>query len=107
MKIESAVWKWLLPLEVEFTFDMPVGAEILTVQTQFARGPAELGVLWARVDPNAPTEPRRFQMVGTGPLELPANASYLGTYQLGGGSFVAHIFEILPGDGKIVLESRE
>jgi pyrimidine operon attenuation protein/uracil phosphoribosyltransferase len=89
-----AVWKFSLPLEVTFELAMPVGAEILTVDTQYAGGRGEQACLWALVDPDAPTEIRHFQMLGTGHREAVGQVAYVGTYMLTGGSFVAHVFEV-------------
>lgn len=80
-------------MEVAFEFAMPKGAELLTVQTQYAGGPGETPALWALVDPDAPRETRRFQLVGTGHREVEEDLTYVGTFQLTGGSFVGHVFE--------------
>ncbi len=78
------------PIEIadDFTVDMPAGAKVLCVQTQ---GSAVM--LWAIVDPGAPTMPRRFALRGTGhPLpDFPGR--YVGTFQMYSGGFVGHLFE--------------
>jgi hypothetical protein len=86
--MSGTIWKWEVPLSsVVFTLEMPVGAEILSVQTQNSGG-----VVWARVDPQAPTARHRFQIAVTGG-DCPDGA-YVGTYQLAAGAFVAHLFEV-------------
>jgi hypothetical protein len=90
---QRAVWKWPIPMEVDFEIVMPKGAELLTVQTQYAGDPGESPGLWALVDPDAPRETRRFQMVGTGHREV-GDLTYVGTFQVTGGSFVGHVFEV-------------
>lgn len=96
--MKRAVWKWEIPLRTVFTLDLPRGAELLTVQTQYAGGPGETPALWALVDPDAPTETRCFQLVGTGHRELGEERRYVGTFQLTGGSLVCHVFETLSVD---------
>jgi hypothetical protein len=92
------VWKYVIDLAAvkagEVSFDMPVGAELLTVQTQAAYAALGHGALWALVDPTAPKETRRFRVVPTGgsPEELTAER-YVGTFQLG--RTVWHVFEHL------------
>lgn len=100
----SAIWKWVLPYEPDFALDLPAGARVLTVQTQFA-GRHEQPVLWAVVDPDAPVAPRRFQLLGTGARELAPGARYVGTLQLTGGTLVLHIFEVTPGEDKPSLRA--
>lgn len=91
---KQAVWKFRIPMEVKFELAMPIGAEILTVDTQYYGRPGEEAVMWALVDPGIRVETRRFQMVGTGARELDGLTEYVGTCQLTGGSLVLHIFEV-------------
>lgn len=67
--------------------EMPQGAEILDAQIQGYAGVQ----LWARVDPEAPTEIRNFRAVGTGWEVSGQGWSYIATVQEG--PFVWHIFE--------------
>ena len=70
---------------------LPEGAEILCVQNQL-----ETPCIWAIVDPEAPIEERRFITLGTGhPVPEGINLKYIGTYQLMGGAFVYHVFEVM------------
>jgi len=84
------IWKYELTLGHPQEIEMPVGAEILTVQSQFENQ----ACLWALVEPaNYPVK-REFEIFGTGVdiYENP-NRKYIGTYQLRGGIFVFHVFE--------------
>lgn len=57
----KTIWKFSLQPTVEHTILMPVGAEILSVQTQ-----RNTACIWALVDPTAEKEKRKFIIVGTG-----------------------------------------
>ncbi len=85
------VFKYTIPVEDYFSLDLPKGAKILTVQEQ--HGEAQV---WALVNPDNPTETRNFRLAGTGhPIEEnPDTLDYIGTFQLAGGSFIGHVFEI-------------
>jgi hypothetical protein len=70
--------------------DMPIGAEILTIQEQ-----NEKPCLWALVDTEAKKENRVFCIHGTGHEISSIKAKkYIGTYQLLDGSAIFHIFEL-------------
>lgn len=87
------VFKYPLSIEDEFTLQLPIGAELLAVQVQIVRG-TETPTLWALVDDSAPSELRTFLLRGTGhPIDASKNIQYVGTFQLGGGAFVGHLFE--------------
>lgn len=86
----KTIWKFGLgPGKSEIY--MPVGAVILSVQTQ-----REEPQVWALVDPsNADNEleVRTLHVVATGELFNDAGLKYLGTFQMAGGSLVFHAFE--------------
>lgn len=85
------IWKFELKTTDNQKIEMPVGAEILTVQTQ-----NETPCLWALVDPNADKETRCFEVFGTGHsvnYDVGVARNYIGTYQLHDGSLVYHFFE--------------
>lgn len=86
------VYKYETPLKDEFSLDLPMGAQILTFQSQ-----RDAPCIWALVDPDAKTLKRRFRLVGTGhPIEQDAGAlRFVGTAQFRGGSLVFHLFEVL------------
>lgn len=73
--------------------EMPVGAQVLCVQVQH-----ETPCIWAIVDTEAATEPRYFEIYGTGNplpdhLDVEYDTKYIGTFQLHEGGFVGHVFE--------------
>ncbi len=98
------IWKYPFEVLDEFTIAMPSHSQILCVQTQ-----REQGCIWAYVDPDEPTEGRRFRLIGTGhPIDdltdyvSPINSKdshgiysdkYVGTFQLQEGYLVFHLFE--------------
>ena len=84
----SAIWKYPLQVTDEQTIDMPSGAEALTVQVQNGTP-----CLWARVDPAAPTTPRKIITHGTGHPVPETTGRYIGTYQIDGGALVFHVFD--------------
>jgi hypothetical protein len=84
-----AVWKFEVPVRDRFEIEMPVGARLLTVQTQNGRPH-----LWALVNPHAETETRVFWVMGTGHQAADLDgAEYVGTFQMLGGQYVWHLFE--------------
>lgn len=87
----KTIWKFELETTDRQKVEMPIGAKILTVQTQ-----NETPCLWALVNPERKERKERyFEVFGTGhkiPLDL--SREYIGTYQLKGGSLVFHVFEI-------------
>ena len=93
MTAKTSVWKFPLTMlsgdEVEVI--MPQGAEILHFDAQ-----SESFNLWARVNPDAMPEPRRFRLAGTG-HSLPTDGlSHVGTIL--SGPFVWHLFELRKRD---------
>lgn len=89
--MEKTIWKFELITTDKQTIEMPIGAEILTVQTQ-----NETPCLWALCDPTVQKEMRSFEVFGTGhPVryDMGVDRAYIGTYQLQGGSLVFHVFE--------------
>lgn len=84
------IFKYELGVTDEQGFYLPVGAKVLSVQTQNG-----IPCMWVLVDETAPTEHRTFLTVGTGqpaPDDL-GRRPYCGTYQLHGGALVFHVFE--------------
>ena len=80
------IWKYELPLEDEFTIDMPAQSKILCVQRQ-----GDAPVIWAIVDTERAQISRKFQIFGTGQsdIEIAEGMKYVGTFQLLG---VWHLF---------------
>ena len=85
------VYKYTIPVEDHFSLDLPAGAKILTVQVQYQEPQ-----IWALVDSGQSNVRRDFRMAGTGHDIKEDNDSltYIGTFQLSGGSFIGHLFEI-------------
>ena len=73
----------------EGSVEMPIGAKILTIQTQNNRP-----YIWALVDIDVECEFRNFAIVGTG-HDFPEadDFTYINTIQ--DGPFVWHIFELI------------
>lgn len=91
--MEKSIFKYNLETTDRQTVLMPKGAEILTIQSQH-----EDAKLWALVDPNAPLEERIIEIFGTGhPVhcDMGVERKYIATYQLSGGNYVFHAFELL------------
>lgn len=81
------IFKYPLP-NMSVTVDMPEGAEIVRLGVQ---GPRSTPTVWALVDDDNPTEPRRFLVVGTG-HPLPRGARYVGSSD--SAPFVWHVVEL-------------
>lgn len=90
--MKQQIWKF--PVEPQKAkFEMPKGAEILTVQTQ-----NETPCIWALVNPENEKETRYFEIFGTGhnvPVDMGIERKYINTFQLEGGRLVFHLFERL------------
>lgn len=89
----KTIWKFPFETADEVVIPMPIGAEILSIQTQ-NRTPC----LWAIIDPDGPVMPRSFRVFGTGhPLPTygameTVRGKYVGTYQ--DGALVFHLFAV-------------
>ena len=80
------IWKFPLETTDSQKIEMPVDAEILTVQLQNG-----VPCIWAIVNTDAPTnEYREILIFGTG-HDVENQSEYIGTYQLG--CLVFHAFE--------------
>lgn len=89
--MSKSIWKFPLETTDIQQIEMPVDAEILTIQTQ-----AGQPCIWALVSPDAPKRKVAFEIFGTGhPVPENGRRKYVGTYQLRGGSLVFHCFELL------------
>jgi hypothetical protein len=83
------IWKWALTPNCAIS--MPIGAEVLCVQTQ-----NNLPCLWALVSPDPGElgyEHRHFRTYGTGHYMPDNPGKYIGTFQLNNGVLVFHVFE--------------
>lgn len=71
------------------TILLPLGAQILSVQEQNGQP-----YIWAILDTETDSEPRRFRLYGTGHnIETDNVLKYIGTFQLLCGRLVYHLFE--------------
>ncbi|MFH1401800.1 MAG: hypothetical protein ABIG40_02455 [Parcubacteria group bacterium] len=87
------VYKYTIPVKDYFTFELPAGVQILTVQAQH-----DEPQIWALVDPKEQdTVHFNFRIAGTGHdiKETKDDLEYIGTFQLAGGSFIGHLFRII------------
>lgn len=82
----ASIYKYQLSNGGATTIDMPIGAQILCVQTQDG-----FLCLWALINPSAPKESRRFEVYGTGWEMTSPPGKYIGTVQEG--PYVLHVFE--------------
>lgn len=84
------VFKYEIPMTIKSVIPLPAGAEILHVAAQ-----GDVPMLWARVDTEAPIEPRRFLFLGTG-FPFPDDAGgyeHIGSMLVRDGALVWHLFE--------------
>jgi len=91
--MNKKVFKYVLRMDDKITLNLPKGAEVLTVQTQY-----DQPCLWALVDPFAMKEKRIFRLAGTGhPIvfDMDSDYKYINTFQMNGGLLIFHLFEIL------------
>jgi predicted regulator of amino acid metabolism with ACT domain len=83
------IFKYRIKIDDLQEIQMPVGAEILTVQVQ-----QETPCIWAMVDDDVPImHTRRIETFGTGHAVQEAERKYIGTYQIRNGALVFHVFE--------------
>jgi len=83
----TRIWKWPLEMLNEQTLNLPIGALWLDVQLQGGEPH-----IWCLCDANAPLEPRRLAIHGTGNPMPDDPGEYLATFQTG--AFVWHLFEV-------------
>lgn len=91
-----AVWKfplWANGVQDEVAIRIPKGAKPLFVAFQDHVNPESL-CMWALCGTLAPTEIRRFHVVGTGyTVGLHESLRYVGTAMIHAGALVFHVFE--------------
>lgn len=84
------IYKYVLNSHDITILEMPIDAEILTVQYQFGSV-----CIWALVDYTNENESRLFGVIPTGQLFNEKEIrKYLGTVQENGGQFIWHVFEL-------------
>jgi len=82
------IFKYKITPYLKNEIEMPIGAEVLCVQTQNNEPH-----IWAMVDFNAELEKRIFWVIPTGNLIEPEASRYVGTFQIDNGNLVFHLFE--------------
>lgn len=82
------VFKYQLAVVDHQVVEIPHGAELLCVQTQYG-----VPAIWAKVDDEHPEVGYDVFMVGTGHnASRTKGVKYLGSFQLQDGRFVGHVF---------------
>lgn len=89
----KTVWKFEIDPRAEVCkVKMPIGSKPLSVQLQF-----ESAQLWCLCNPQERLyEERHFVLVGTGERFTSDIVNYIGTFQVQGGAFIWHLFEVQP-----------
>ncbi|HEU4344263.1 MAG TPA: hypothetical protein VFU31_22115, partial [Candidatus Binatia bacterium] len=86
---DFVIWKFDIPLLSEFALQLPQGAKPLHVAVQHGKP-----MLWCLVEPDAPRTRRIFFLATTGRPFGKIPMDYIGTFQLEGGHFIGHVFEV-------------
>lgn len=94
--MRGVVWKYDIGMPgAPFAVQMPRRACVVSVHVQ-----GEQPRMWAIVDPEQPLEQRVFVVVATGATipdtKVGAVAAFVGTFLVGGGDLVFHLFEVKP-----------
>ena len=86
----SQIWKYALEVQDTNHIDMPMGAQVLTVQMQ-----GDVPTVWAMVKPSRSPEMHIISMIGTGQTFNADFGRYIGTVQLHGENegVVVHVFD--------------
>jgi hypothetical protein len=84
------IWKYRLEIKNQFELEMPKDALILAVQVQ-----DDMPCIWAMVNPANDTEIRTFRIIRTGHSIADGPLNHIGTFQLQGGAFIGHVFEVV------------
>lgn len=86
----TRIYSYKLQVRDVQTLEMPTGAEILSLQTQY-----DAPCLWAIVEPAAALESRRFRIFCTGDAtEDVESMLYIGTFQIHFTGHAFHVFEV-------------
>jgi hypothetical protein len=90
--MEKTIYKYQLLVADFQGVLLPIGSEILTIQTQ-----GETVCMWALVNPNeTQKEIRNIEIFGTGHsiyYDIGIDLKYISTFQIHGGQLVFHAFE--------------
>jgi len=90
--MQKIIYKYELnPYHALTELSIPIGAKVLCVQTD---GKTDNPCVWALVDKDEEyLEERVFGIIPTGVPFNGERTEYIGTFQMGGGHFVGHVFE--------------
>jgi len=88
--LNKSIWKFQLEVEDIQLVEMPVNAEILTLQVQNGRP-----CIWALVNPDEEKIKIGIEIYGTGHTIPEANRRYIGTFQLKGRLLGYHCFQLI------------
>jgi hypothetical protein len=84
------IYKYPVAIAENFVIEMPLGAEILSFQSQY-----NTLTLWAAVWPKSPLVGRKFSTICTGhDIDMDLVKKFIGTAQVLDGGFVFHLFEM-------------
>lgn len=85
------IYKYNVAIKDTQIIEMPEDSRILCVQNQ-----NDKVIIWAIVDENKKNVKRKFVLYGTGHEMKDSYGchQYVGTFQIHGGSFVGHLFEV-------------
>lgn len=91
----NVIYKYEVPIEDTFKVALPHDAEVLTVQFDEKTGRP---VMWAKLNTEDELVEREFAVIGTGnpipDIHESLCYNYIGTFQMGNGRFIGHLFEI-------------
>ena len=92
--MKKVIYKYELnPYHAITELMLPIGAKVLCVQTD---GKTDCPCIWALVDNDQEQlEGRVFGIIPTGTPFNDEGCEYVGSFQIGGGHFVGHVFEKL------------
>jgi hypothetical protein len=85
------IYKYPLDILGKQSISVHEGSKILTVQAQW-----DIPCLWIEVDDTKPVKDIEIVTFGTGHSVIEDKPiQYIGSYQLGGGNFVGHVYEVI------------
>ena len=82
------IWKYEIPIEDNFSIEMPFNCKILSFQVQ-----KDNPMIWCQVDTNRPLTKRVFRLCGTGHELENSHWKFIGTIQIHNGDLIFHLFE--------------
>jgi hypothetical protein len=90
IKKMQTIWKYILEPKKTNNIQLPISAEILSVQNQ-----NEKICIWVKLETDALKINRMFAVLGTGwEVESDYDLWFIGTVQLNHGILVFHVFEM-------------